>query len=134
LKPYIQFLQHHLEIYWAELGYKGYPKIIETWANKYPTGSFIDRHNHSPVPITVSFYLKKVNNSGNLCFINPLDTLLKHQPFTELTDRNNYHKLFNYEVDVNEGDVVMFPGWLNHETLVNNNADDRIIIGSNIAF
>ena len=29
------------------------------------------------------------------------------------------------------GDLVIFPGWLNHETSVNESDDDRIIIGAN---
>lgn len=132
LKPYIDFLQEHAEIYWKELGYKKEPKISEMWANKYSPGSFIDIHNHSPIAITVSFYLQKPANSGNICFVNPLETLLKHQPFSELDDRNNYHRMFNYNVEVNEGDVIMFPGWLQHETMPNDSEFDRIIIGTNI--
>lgn len=132
LKHYIDFLQEHLLIYWKELGYRKEPKIAEMWANKYTPGSFIDTHNHSPVAVTVSFYLQKPTNSGNICFVNPIDTLLKHQPFRELENKNSYHKMFNYEVDVTEGDVVMFPGWLQHETVPNDSELDRIIIGTNV--
>lgn len=132
LSPYIDFLNKHLPIYWKELGYKKEPVIAEMWANKYSQGSFIDTHNHSPITVTASFYLQKPVDSGNICFVNPLDTLLKYQPLEDLDNRNIYHKMFNYEVDVKEGDVVMFPGWLNHETQPNNSNLDRIIIGTNV--
>ena len=132
LKQYVSFLKTHISLYWNELGYGDTPKITEMWANKYPPHSFIDTHNHSPIPITVSFYLQKVENSGNIRFTNPNDTILKYQPCIGLTDRNNYHNMFNTEIDVVEGDVVMFPGWINHATSINNSTSDRIVIGTNI--
>lgn len=132
IKPYLDFLNQEAAIYWKELGYyeTGH-KIFEMWANKYTTGSFIDVHNHAPIPITASFYLQKSKNSGNIAFENPLSTILKHQP-VGFKNRSAYATLFDYEVDVEEGDLVMFPGWLNHKTLPNQDTSDRIIIGTNI--
>ena len=133
LQPYVSFLNHHLEIYWKELRYNPQcrPNVIEMWANEYKYGSFIDAHNHSPIAITTSFYLKKSkSNSGNIVFEHPLETLLKHQPIN--FDDDLYGTLFNKEIEVEEGDVVMFPGWLRHRTTTNLAHTDRIIIGANI--
>ena len=124
----------HVNIFWKELGYNHTPYIYEMWTNKYPPESFIDAHNHAPIPLTVSFYLKKETNAGNLVFENPLEALLKHQPIKALQDRNAYHTLFDYEVKVEAGDLVIFPGWLRHKTQVNNSNSDRIMIGANINY
>lgn len=130
----VEAIQTHVEIYWKELGYNYNPYIYEMWTNKYPPGSFIDIHNHAPIPLTVSFYLKKETDAGNLVFEHPLETLLKHQPIKALQDRDAYHTLFDHEVEVTSGDLVIFPGWLRHKTQINNSNSDRIIIGANINY
>jgi uncharacterized protein (TIGR02466 family) len=128
----VNFINHHARIFWKELEYTGKNiNIMEMWANLYPPGSFIDLHNHSPVPLTASFYLQKDVDSGNIEFEHPLATLLKHQPINYV-NRNTYEKMFYHTVDVEEGDLVIFPGWLNHRTTVNSSMNDRIIIGANI--
>lgn len=133
LQPYMSFLKEHLDIYWKELGYnqRCKPNIVEMWANMYKQGSFIDAHNHSPIAITASFYLQKSCNSGNIVFEHPLETLLKHQPIN-YDDVDSYGTLFDKEVIVEEGDLVMFPGWLRHKTTPNLDNTDRIIIGANV--
>jgi uncharacterized protein (TIGR02466 family) len=127
-------INHHVNIYWKELGYDHSPYIHEMWTNKYPPGAFIDAHNHAPMPATVTLYLKKEADSGNIVFEHPLEVLLKHQPFKNLQDRNLYHTLFDHELEVTTGDLVIFPGWLKHKTHINHSASDRIIIGANIHF
>lgn len=132
LSSYISFLKHHLAIYWKELNYdnKKNPFILDVWANTYKTGSFIDMHNHSPIAITGSFYLQKTTNSGNIVFENPLDTVLRHQP-VDTSNIDNYGSWFNKEITVNEGDLILFPGYLRHMTTPNLDTTDRIIIGIN---
>jgi uncharacterized protein (TIGR02466 family) len=134
LYPYVNFLNAHLPVYWKELGYNSMipPKIFEMWANKYTPHSFIDTHNHSPIPITISFYLQTNKDSGNIVFEHPNSTLLKHQPVHGLDDRNTYHTLFDHEIDIEEGDIIMFPGWLKHKTTPNVSKNDRIMIGANV--
>lgn len=130
--PVVDIINYHVNIYWKELNYNYVPFIQEMWTNKYPPGSFIDLHNHAPIPLTVSLYLKK--ESGNIVFENPLETILKHQPYKQLQDRNSYHTLFDYELEVNSGDIVIFPGWLKHKTQPNTSSCDRIMIGANINY
>lgn len=134
LKDLSEFLIDESKKYWNELKYDKTrsPSIYEMWANRYERDSFIDEHNHAPIPITVSYYLKKPKNSGNIVFVNPLEDLLKHQPFDLLKDRNMYHTLFNSEIAIEENDVIMFPGWLRHKTTPNASLDPRIIIGANL--
>jgi uncharacterized protein (TIGR02466 family) len=133
LTSYTDFLTEHVKVYWSELKFDSArsPKILDTWANIYCKDSFIDSHNHSPVAIVASFYLKKPENSGNIVFEHPLETILKHQPIdTKYVD--DYHAWFDHEVNVDEGDMILFPGWLKHKTLPNNNTLPKIIIGTNI--
>jgi uncharacterized protein (TIGR02466 family) len=130
--PIVDIINYHVDIFWKELDYNYSPFIQEMWANKYVSGSFIDIHNHAPIPLTVSLYLKK--ESGNIVFENPLETILKHQPYKQLQDRNSYHTLFDHEVEVTAGDILIFPGWLKHKTYPNNSDSERIMIGANINY
>ena len=119
--------------FWKEMEYTETGcKMFKSWANKYPHNSFIDSHNHAPISLTASFYLQKPENSGDLVFENPLNSILKYQPYKQLTDLSNYHNLFDYKLSVSEGDLIIFPGYLNHKTTVNLSRADRITIGFNI--
>ena len=135
LSPYLEFLNEHINVYWKYLNYGGKPQIVETWANRYATGSFVSFHNHSPIPIAVVFYLKKSKDSGNIVFGHPNEIILKHQPYSVLGadfDSYSYPNLFDHELDVEDGDIVMFPGWVNHKTKINAASEDKIIIASNV--
>ena len=128
----VDFLKEQCIAYWSLLKYnpKYKPIIKEMWFNVYNNESFIDIHNHAPMTTTCSLYVQKLPNVGNIVFENPLSTLLKHQPY--YIDKDNYHTLFETEVEAQTGDLVMFPGWLNHKTLPNTSDKERIMIGANI--
>lgn len=132
LKEIVEFIEFHSHEYWKTIGYKHSmkPGVYEMWANRYPPGSFIDYHNHSPIHMTATFVLQAEKNSGNIIFENPLQTLLKHQPY-EVNAENFYH-LFESGLESDVGDLIIFPGYLNHKTLPNNSKSDRIILGANV--
>jgi uncharacterized protein (TIGR02466 family) len=131
----LDFIKLSLKEYWENLNYIDADlKVYHVWANLYPPGSFIEKHNHSPAPLTASFYLKKPKDSGNIIFENPISTLLRYQPFKGLSDKDNYDVAFDSLLEVKEGDVVIFPGWLIHKTEKNNSLDDRIIIGFDLSY
>lgn len=132
-KDLVEFINCHVAEYWVSLGYtqKRKPQVLEMWANFYPNSSYIERHDHSPMPVVGSFYLKKPPESGNLCFENPQEVLLKHQPLEKIyrLERSNYDSMLDHEVEVYEGDLVLFPGYLKHYTQPNQSNQDRVIIG-----
>lgn len=131
----INFVTESVSQYWKELGYvDARIKVYHAWANVYPPGSFIENHNHSPAPLTASFYIKKPQDSGNIVFENPISTLLRYQPYKGLSENDNYASAFDNTIEVDEGDLVIFPGWLMHKTEVNNSSEDRIIIGFDVTY
>jgi len=129
----LDFVKTEVKLFWKELNYiEDDQSKLQSWANIYPPGSYIDAHNHSPVSLTACFYLQKPENSGNIIFENPLTTILKHQPTNALLDLDNYDSLFDREIQIKEGELIIFPGWLTHKTSVNNSKENRIIIGFNV--
>jgi uncharacterized protein (TIGR02466 family) len=128
---FCEFLKHHVQIFWKELDYYSNPYIKEMWANRYVPGSWIEWHNHIPAVLSASFYLQQSPKSGNLVFKNPLDDLLRHQPFNNIC-KGDYYNSFENELEIKTGDLVIWPGWMSHRTLPNNDQFDRIMIGANI--
>lgn len=127
----VEFIQGHAEQFWQHLGYdsKRPPRLRMMWGNVYSPGSYIQAHDHAPAPLTVSFYVRKSAEASNIIFEHPLELLLKHQPYQGLRDRSEYFRMFEAEVPVSQGDMVIFPGWLRHRTQATTDTDDRIIVG-----
>lgn len=129
------FVEQAATDYWKELDYvSATVKVNHAWANVYPPTAYIDIHNHIPAPIVASFYLKKPVDSGDLIFENPISTVLRYQPYKELNDPDGYVSAFDTTVEVSEGDVVLFPGWLMHKTQQNRSSENRIILGFNLLY
>jgi uncharacterized protein (TIGR02466 family) len=129
------FVESCANDYWKELNYIDSTVTIDhSWVNRYPPGSYIDLHNHIPAALVSSFYLKKPDNSGKLIFENPLSTILRYQPFKGLHDKNVYVNSFESSIEAEEGDLVIWPGYLMHKTEKNNSDHDRIILGFNLKY
>jgi uncharacterized protein (TIGR02466 family) len=128
----VKFIETHALVYWRDLGYDLIytPRVTEMWFNMYNKDSFIDTHNHAPIPLTASFYLQKEDNVANIAFENPLSTMLKYQPFQ--INRDTYHTIFEEQINSKTGDLVIFPGWLNHKTISNSIDIPRLMIGANL--
>jgi hypothetical protein len=81
------------------------------------------------MPISGAFYVKKNENSSNIIFEHPLEIILKHQPVAGVRDRKKYFEFVEHEIEVNQGDLVLFPSYLRHKTRPFNDTEDRVIIG-----
>lgn len=132
LRELVDFINQSAQEYWKSIGYRNdmAPGIYEMWANKYETDSFIDYHNHAPIHMTATLILQKDKGAGNIVFENPLETLLKHQPYE--VNANNFYHLFEQEIEAEAGDLIIFPGYLKHKTRPNLSNGTRIMIGANI--
>lgn len=128
LKPIIELIQSHVEIYKNYLNINSNIKVVpnSAWVSLYPPNAYLNLHAHEKVGIAIVFYLKKPKDSGNLILKNNFNIwkFYEHQHNIDIV--NDTPKIF----DVEEGDIVMFPAFLMHGTQVNNSNEDRIIIGS----
>jgi uncharacterized protein (TIGR02466 family) len=133
MKEITDFVDSSAAEYWKELGLiKSKVMVNHAWANIYPPGSYIENHNHIPATVVASFYLKKPINSGNMVFENPMSAILRYQPYNGLHDKDDYVNAFDTTIEVDEGDLVMFPGYLMHKTEKNMSTENRVILGFNI--
>lgn len=127
LKELITFTEAAAKDYWNELGYfPGLePFILEVWANKTARGGWIHSHLHLSLPFTAVYYVDASPEQGNIVFENPSDLLLSAQPVNYYEGRYQ----FEQELEVNSGDLLIFPGYMKHHVLPNNTDRDRLILG-----
>jgi uncharacterized protein (TIGR02466 family) len=103
--------------------------ITKSWVNSHFEGAWTDTHDHGDSHLVCSVYIQQPENGGNLEFENKERTLFAGYPrFAQ-----NQSKLHNYftEVEVKQGDVVFFPGWLSHKSQPNKSLQRRIVMGMN---
>lgn len=131
MKPIVDFANRCIAEYWDQLEYSSdwHPTIYQMWCNTYFNTGYARAHNHSPFPMSGVFYFNKPA-TGNIYFVDPNEKLLAMQPLNQ--DRRHVH---NYkEVEVTTGDLILFPGFLDHGTLPNETDEPRIILGMDISF
>lgn len=89
--------------------------IAGMWANRYPPGTFVSRHNHNQlksqntVIIGALYYIRMDENAGSLVIDIP--------------------EYGEYNTEMKEGDVVIFQSSLDHWTIPNNSNADKYVIG-----
>ena len=130
LQDYYNYLNYVLGLVSAEWGYDPAwdRHISESWINMHPKGGWTGEHHHQNVMFATTGYLNKPTNSGNFMVRNPLEIFKKSEP-TDVSYWN--HKKYWAPIEVETGDVLIFPGWLTHKTEVNESDDKRYIISTN---
>ena len=94
------------------------------WINYYKKGHYQEVHNHLPSHFSYCYYVKLPVNSGDTIFINSDHTYNSLIPFK--TTANRFIPL------INEGDLIIFPSYLNHYVTDNKSDESRITIAGNI--
>lgn len=126
-KDLIAFTEAAARDYWKELDYfPGLdPFVLEIWANKSPRGGYITSHLHLSLPFTAVYYVDASPEQGNIVFENPNDLLLSSQPVNYAAGKYQ----FEHEVEVNSGDLLIFPGYMKHRSIPNSTDRPRLILG-----
>lgn len=116
----------HADCYWQEYGLDTWyePEVHSSWANRHYRGNETLVHNHSGAPIVAVYYKSVPPYSGRLFFENPLEYHMTHEPRV---------KPVIHTVDVQSGDLVIFPGFMKHGTEVSQSDLPRDIISFNFA-
>jgi uncharacterized protein (TIGR02466 family) len=128
-KSVVNFVEEAAKDYWKELNYceQLEPFVFQLWANWTPNGGYIDSHLHGNMPFTGVLYVDASPEQGNIFLENPLEMILMTQPIS-----SNTQYPIGQELEVNTGDLIMFPGFLRHSVKVNSSKKPRLILGFNI--
>ena len=120
----------HVKNYCQSVGYR--PKdgtelkyrIISSWFALFKKGNYAHIHNHGQSDIAGVYYFKKSGDDGNLFFCTP----------NKAIDSSVLLKTGRMVVNPTEGELLLFPGWLDHGVQTNDTDDERVSVSFNIRF
>lgn len=125
----VDFIEYHGNEYWKIMKWtvQEKPYVLQLWANEVPPGGFTPSHNHNPVAAGGVFYLDADHLKGNLHLEDPMQMVKGRMPY----DWEKRPYLYTEEIPVEQGKLIMFPGWLMHHVRSNRSDTARIVIGFN---
>ena len=111
--------------------------IGNSWINVQKKGAKTAKHMHGRVAIlAATIYVRKCGTNGDTYFStpNPFSELIPRR-LNPLTNTNNVnmtkYTLETQKINCNDGDMLIFPAWIRHESMIHNEDEDRIILAFN---
>ena len=101
---------------------------LQAWWTVYEKGAFIPRHTHSNSMISGAYYLRQPQGAGPIKFFNPIGPLINHFYHPDLI----FQVAADIDIEPRTGTLLLFPGWLEHETQANQSDEDKIIVSFNL--
>lgn len=100
-------------------------EIDNSWFNKMTTGKNIKLHRHEGSVISGAFYLKVDDKSVPLVFRSPLNPY----KMIDIFETPSQYSCQLYNLKPTNGQLVLFPSWLEHET--DPECGERVVISFN---
>jgi uncharacterized protein (TIGR02466 family) len=104
-------------------------RIKEMWAIINKTGDFNVIHTHPNCYLSAAYYVKAPEKCGRFQIENP--NIAKKNYYPEIKTKNELN-LQVAGIDIEEGDLLIFPGYLPHKVRANESNEDRIVISFNV--
>ena len=104
-------------------------QIKEMWAIINKKDDFNVIHTHPNCYLSSAYYVRAPENCGKFLVENPNPA--KRHFFPQIANRNELNMPVT-GLDVSEGDLLIFPGYLPHKVAKNESNKDRIVISFNI--
>ena len=131
-RKFIVEIQKYILNTFSKLGWKSENKkiqILSMWAIINKKEDFNVIHTHPNSHLSAAYYVKAPKNCGRFQVENP-NSLKKHiRP--ELVNENELNVMLA-GIEVEEGDLIIFPGYLPHKVAKNESKEDRIVISFNV--
>ena len=94
--------------------------VYSSWFSKFQKNDYGHVHNHGRTNIAGVYYFKLKGTTGNLFFQNPTPGI---------NGEGGSNKIV-----CDEGELLLFPGWLMHGITTNTSDTDRISVSFNVKF
>ena len=131
-QKFAQEVQKYILNTFQHMGWKIKDKNIrlkEMWAIINKKNNFNVIHTHPNCYLSAAYYVKAPKNCGSFFIENPNIARRYFRP--EIANRNELNgEVAGIEID--EGDLLLFPGYLPHKVGKNESDDDRIVISFNV--
>ena len=105
-------------------------QIKEMWAIINKKDDFNVIHTHPNCYLSSAYYVKAPDNCGKFLIENPNQA--KRHFYPQLAKKTELNMPIA-GLDVNEGDLLLFPGYLPHKVAKNESDNDRIVISFNVS-
>ena len=102
---------------------------IEYWWSVYKDNEYQEWHNHMPGTLSAIHFLNFKDEHLAPIFEDPNKSVRSIIFRTALN--KDLSSDVTYTPKVEEGDIIIFPGWLEHQALPNEDESPRIILGTN---
>ena len=104
--------------------------ITESWFNIQQKGGYLVDHNHGDNAVSIALYINVDDHSSNLTFKNP------NQLISYFWNSSNVQEVDYSEHVINpkNGDMYIFPSWLNHGSSNINETENRTVISANASW
>ena len=107
--------------------------ITTSWVNRHKTGDKAHTHFHANSLISGCYYLKMPESGGDICFPKPTNhNNFLSDTFNFDTQVTNERNSAEYQIDVKEGMILLFPSQTRHFTQINNSIEDRYSLAFNV--
>lgn len=97
------------------------------WVNKQCPGKPLVIHDHSPAVVAAVYYVNCPENSGDLLLVDPRGSIN-----WERIPEGNVSNVKHQRIKPVASKLVLFPAYILHMVEVNNSAENRISISTNI--
>ena len=104
--------------------------VTEMWAIINKPNDFNEIHTHPNSYLSAAYYVKAPEKAGRFIIENPLSVAKHSYPATKKKTDFNINAA---AIDIQEGDLFLFPAYLPHGVNTNKSDEDRIVISFNIS-
>lgn len=113
--------------FFLQLGFNKTWEFVNSWANVYPPESFVPAHNHGTVHWSGVYYAKARDACGDLILTDPKEYALSNEP-----EHTKWRGHIDMRIHVEPSTLILFPGYLKHQTMPNLSNHNRKVISFNI--
>jgi len=103
--------------------------LTQSWSTINNTNSIHEPHHHPNTFISMVYYAQC--ESGSLNFYLQTTSLKECFNFHYTINKHNSYNSHHWSFALKTGDVVLFPGHINHGSSPNKSSEPRIIVGAN---
>ena len=104
-------------------------RIKEMWAIINKKENFNVIHTHPNCYLSSAYYVKASKNCGGFIAENP--NIAKRYAYPQIANRNELN-VEAARIEIEEGDLLLFPSYLPHKVDKNESGEDRIVISFNV--
>tara|TARA_R110000824_G_scaffold32681_1_gene105356 strand:- start:8 stop:613 length:606 start_codon:yes stop_codon:yes gene_type:complete len=130
LAPLKKFITEKAEEYTRNvLEIKDQIYLTQSWSTINPINAFHQVHSHPNTFISLVYYAQCI--SGNFQFHLDTSSIRECFNFEYTINKFNIYNSSSWDIPVKTGDIVLFPGHINHMSLPNQSSTPRILVGAN---